>query len=179
MHHTRRATPYKPARSEPRTCAHTGRSWQWTDRRLARSGVEIFRSPTGLAKGRSLLGILLGRDRQIGLGTALVVGMQFFEKGHTPAAPGAGTEAFGNQRSHRGILTLDERADLAKRNAEAEADVVVRIHAGSVSPATQARRRRTIPSVATSSRPAVWGPGTSRICPRTSPPGNCVVWKST
>lgn len=80
------------------------------------------------AVGGAAVGVLLGGDGQVGGAAVLVVGVEFLKVGDAPPAPGAGAEAFGDQRSNRGILAFDERADLPEGYVEAQTHVVVGVH---------------------------------------------------
>lgn len=85
------------------------------------------------------LGVALGGDLEVGEVAALVLGVEVLEEGDAPLAAGAGGEALGDEGGDGGVLAVEEGADFAEGDVEAEADVVVGVHGGIVGDACRAR----------------------------------------
>lgn len=80
--------------------------------------------------GEACGGVALWADLEVGLDVACVLVVEVLEERDAPAAASAGREALADERGNRGVLNLQKRPDLAERDVEAEADVVVWVHGG-------------------------------------------------
>lgn len=99
----------------------------------ARAGsglVEHIRvADVGLVVGKTRLGVALWGDVEVGRLAPLVLGVQVPEERDAPLAAGPSAEAIGDQGSNWRVLAGEKCADLPQFDVEAEADLVVGIHA--------------------------------------------------
>lgn len=83
----------------------------------------------GPVEGEPGLDVTFRRDAQVRVLAAGVEIVKVLEEGDAPLAAGSGAEAFGDEGGDRGVFAPEVSLDLPERDVEAEADMVVRIHA--------------------------------------------------
>lgn len=93
-------------------------------------GLGALGSLLGGVEAQAFVCVLLRAYAQVDWLALDVAGVQTLEEWHAPPAPSAGAEALADEAGDGRILGLQERAHLAERDTEAEADLVVGVHAG-------------------------------------------------
>lgn len=83
---------------------------------------------TGLAVGGAGVDVAFGGDSEVGGLSGGVLGVEVLQERDAPHAARAGGEAFRDERGNAWVLAGEKAADLAERDMEAEADLVVGVH---------------------------------------------------